>query len=126
MTDSFTCREQIVRSFHPHTRPVYVCLCLSYVWRCLSRGPNVRVFLSLSVCLLRSVYVVAKTSRKPDKSFLYEVEGGDVFVAYVFSYFLQRKTYEKLRLTARVILLVEFFLTPAFVSLDLLLMFLLF
>ena len=38
---------------------------------------------------------------------LYEVEGGDVFVAYVFSYFLQRKTYEKLRLTARVILLVE-------------------
>ena len=26
---------------NPHTRPVYVCLCLSYVWRCLSRGPNV-------------------------------------------------------------------------------------
>ena len=51
LTDSFTDsrrREQIlcgdeifVTSFHPHTRSVYVCLCLSYVWRCLSRGPNV-------------------------------------------------------------------------------------
>ena len=50
-TDSFTdsrdVNELMVwenlrrRSFHPHTRSVYVCLCVSYVWRCLSRSPTV-------------------------------------------------------------------------------------
>ena len=39
------------------TRPVYVCLCVSMS---VSRPEGYRVFLSLSVCFLWSVYVVAK------------------------------------------------------------------
>ena len=105
----------------PHTRPVYVCLCVSMS---VSRPEGYRVFLSLSVCFLWSVYVVAKiivvgfTSQiifesspghnvrqltgpryswvlptNKDKSFLYEVEGGEIFIASTLANHIARSSH---------------------------------